>query len=56
MSRQSTVTVDVNRDYLNPNASLTTKPVWNPPKSTVDYRTKYGYNMTSEGSNADQSF
>ena len=56
MSRQSTVSVDVSRDFSNPNASLATKPVWNPPKSTVDYRTKYGYNMPTEQSNADKSF
>ena len=51
MSRQKTIDLDVTRDYVNPNAtSPSTKPVWNLPKSTVDYRTKYGYNMPTDDS------
>lgn len=53
MSRQTTVDLDVTRNFLNPNTSLETKPIWNAPKSTIDYRMKYGYNMPSDASNAE---
>ena len=38
LSKQSTVNLDVNRDFLNPNMTTEGKPVWTPQKSVVEYR------------------
>ena len=43
LSKQSTVNLDVNRDFLNPNMTTEGKPVWTPQKSVVEYRQQYRY-------------
>ena len=54
LSKQSTVSLAVSRQFLNPNRTLSeAKPVWTPQKSVVEYREQYAY-TTSEATTNDE--
>ena len=55
LSKQSTVNLDVSRNFLDPNMTSAGKPVWTPQKSVVEYRQQYGYSMQSAANEEDES-